>query len=192
MSTEEPITFDVVSGPWVQRVAGYTSARYRHYQVDPEDVTQEIYAWLYGKGSAKVERWLANDPQQTTRVYRSLLDVALGYAENEKAMKVGYKPDDVWWYTASSVEGLMPLVLDPTFTEKDGHVGELLTSVVDIRRVMYADDIDYFTNSDDTAVDWADRIQDLVNRLGGNRPYVGRRKALSNATAIAITTGALE
>jgi len=187
VSTTDVWTFETVAASFVRKAAGYTGYRYRNYGVEPEDVISEINVWLFGDGRPKVEKWLGNEPQQTTRIYRSMLDVALKYAESEKANRVGYKPDDVWWYTKTSVEGLMPLALDPTYTQANGHVGETLTMVVDIRRVMTPEDHDYFTYCDDTDPDWSERLTDLVNRLGGQRPYVGRRKVLSNATAQAIT-----
>lgn len=185
-------TFEQISSLFVRKAAGYTAHRYRLYGLEADEIAQEIYVWLYGKGKAKVERWLENEPQQTTRIYRSMLDKALGFAEREKAAKVGYHPDDVYWYTVSSVEGLMPLVLDDTYTQENGHVGELLTMVVDIRRVMTFDDLDYFIKHDESDADYRDQLQVLVNRLGGDRPYVGRRRVMSNAQAQAITTGALE
>jgi len=180
-------TFEQVEATFTRKAAVYVANRYRAYGVEADDVQQEIFVWLYSKGRKKVERWLANEPQQTTRVYRSMLDQGIRYAEREKAAKVGYNPDDVYWYTPGTVEGLMPLVLDDTFVQENGHVGELITMVIDIRRVMTPDDYWYFANNDESAPDWRDRVQVLINRLGGDRPYVGRRRAMSNAQAIAIT-----
>lgn len=189
MTTTE-YTFEHISTLFVRKAANYTGHRYRLYGVEADDVAQEIYVWLYGDGKAKVERWLEGSPQQTTRIYRSMLDKALQYAEQEKAVKVGYRPDDVFWYTASSVEGLMPLVLDATFVQEHGVIGELITMVVDIRRVMNEYDTEFFMQNDDSHPMWADHLRMIVDKLGGNRPYVGRRRAMSNAHSQAITSEA--
>jgi hypothetical protein len=185
-------TFDQISTLFVRKAAAYVGHRYRLYMVEPDDVAQEIYVWLYGDGKDKVEKYLDRRPQQTTRIYRSMLDKAIIFAEREKAEHVGYHPDDVYWYTVSSIEGLMPLVLDPTYTQENGHVGELLTMVVDIRQAMHRADVDYFLEHDDTDPLWRESVQSLVDRLGGNRPYIGRRRILTNAQAVALTHGEVE
>jgi hypothetical protein len=186
----ESYTFDQIATLFVRKAANYTGHRYRLYGVEADDVAQEIYVWLYGKGKAKVERWLEASPQQTTRIYRSMLDRALGYAEQEKAAKVGYRVDDVAWYSPSTIEGLMPLVLDETFTQENGHVGELITMVIDIRRVLSTDLHDYFLEHDNTDDAWDDNVRLVVDKLGGDRPYVGRRRVMSNAQTQAITSEA--
>ena len=185
--SDAPYTFDQVAATFTRKAAVYVANRYRNYGVEFDDVQQELFVWLYDRGKKKVERWLANEPQQTTRIYRSLLDQGIRYAEREKAAKVGYSADDVYWYTPGTITGLMPLVLDDTFVQENGHVGELITMVVDIRRVMTPEDRDYFLFADEEWADWADRVQVLINRLGGNRPHVGRRRVMSNAQSIAIT-----
>lgn len=185
--SDDPYTFEQIAATFTRKAAVYVANRYRNYGVEADDAQQEIFLWLYGKGTAKVERWLANEPQQTTRIYRSMIDQAVRYAEGEKAARVGYKVDDVYWYTPSSIEGLMPLVLDDTYVQENGHVGELITMVVDIRRVMQPDDYEFFTQNDESDVRWTDRVQTLVNRLGGDRPSIGRRRVISNAQAQAIT-----
>lgn len=187
MSTE--YQFADIAAAFTNKAASYVAWRYRHYLVDRDDVMQELYVWLYGEGRVKVEKWLANEPQQTTRIYRSLLDVGIGYAEQEKAVKVGYKIDDIYWYSPSQVTGLMPLVLDATFVQENGHVGELITMVIDIRRVLGTGELyDYFMNHTDTDLAWDDNVQTVIDRLGGDRVYVGRRKAMSNARSQAITS----
>jgi hypothetical protein len=112
----------------------------------------------------------------------------MGYAEGEKAAKVGYKVDDLYWHTPTSVAGLMPLVLDATFVQEKGAIGELITSVIDIRRALGTGELyEYFMGADSSDAAWDDNIQIVVDKLGGNRPAIGRRKALSNAASAAIT-----
>jgi hypothetical protein len=185
MNSEQRIwTFDEVSVAFVRKSSGYIANRYRHWSIDSDDIASEIHVWLYGKGTEKVQRWLANEPQQTTRIYRSMLDKGLEFAEKEKASKVGYHVDDVHWYTPSAIEGLMPLVLDPTYVQEKGVIGDLITMVLDIRRVMTPDDVEWFTDNDPDD----EHVRVLVDRLGGARPYVGRRRVISNAPATAITS----
>lgn len=206
MSTQH-YSFEDVATRFVRKAANYTAHRYRLYNVEAEDVQQELFVWLFGEGRSRVERWLANDPQQTTRIYRSLLDRALGYAEKEKAIKCGYEVDDITWYTPSMVEALLPLAMDSTYSGLQGKVGEaetsgrrsgkapneggdLLAGVMDIRRAVDScpDWVgDTFLHHEPGAVGWDEAVQTVINYLGGERPYLGRRRPMSNAQAQAIT-----
>ena len=182
----EPYTLDAIAARYVFKAAGYLHRRYRMWRIDADDVASEMRVWIYGEGRERVERWLENDPQQTTRIYRSLLDVGLKFCENEKAEKVGYAVSDVYWYTPNSIEKAMPLVLNPDWTEDGGAIGELATIVVDIRRVMTPAHYEFFTYADSADPDWHGHVQDLLNRLGSlDRPR--RRRAMSNAQSIAVT-----
>jgi hypothetical protein len=178
---------------FVAKASRYVAYRYRRF-VEYDDVAQEINLWLYSKGRANVERWLDPEhPQQTTRIYRSMLDVGIKYAEAEKAETSGYKPDDVWWYTPQGVEGLLPLALNRSFRQQNEHVGDLITMVIDIRKALDAAHLfDWFTDNDESHEDWAVNLQLVVDQLGGERPAVGRRKVLSNAQAQSVTAGAYE
>jgi hypothetical protein len=187
-------TFDDMPG-FVSKAAGYVAYRYRNYGVEADDVQQEIYVWLYGKGRSKVERWLGNEPQQTTRIYLSMLDVGRKYGEKEKAAKAGYRPEDVWWYTPASVESLMPLVMDSTYTQANGHVGELITMVMDIRSAVQEAGLSEFFEqfgAEEEHPDYRVNVMLVLDRLGGERPIVGRRRAMSNAQAQAVTSEAYE
>jgi hypothetical protein len=80
----------------------------------------------------------------------------------------------------------MPSVLNPNFTEKNGKIGELITMVVDIRRVMTPDLYEYFENADPEVQYDRGPVQELINRLGGSsRPH--QRRSISNANAAYIT-----
>lgn len=187
-------TWDDLGG-FVSKAASYVGYRYRNYGVEASDVQQELWLWLYNEDNRKrVIKWLGNEPQQqTTRIYRSLLDAGLSYAEGEKARVAGYKPDDVWWYTPASVEGLLPLVLDRTFTQDNGRIGEQITAVIDVRIALDDTDLfDYFLTHDEEHEDWRVNLQHVVDQLGGERPAIGRRKVLSNAQAQAITAKAYD
>lgn len=200
--TQKHYTFDEIATSFVIKAGRYTVRRYGYYGVTYADASQEVLEWLYGSGEPKVRRWLAASPQQTTRIYRSMLDRSLGYAERVKAARCGYEVDDVTWYTPSMVEALMPLVFDDTFTGKapqDGDTtksgkpenekGDLLVLVIDIRRAIelapeWVGNILRHDNADER---YDDAIRTVVNVLGGERPYVGRRRPVSNAQALAMT-----
>ena len=199
-------TFPDIATRFVRKAATYTHRRYRHYGVEADDVTQELYVWLYGPGEVKVRRWLAADPQQTTRIYRSLLDKALAYAEREKASRVGYETDDVHWYSPTLVEGLIPLALDSTFdgkpplegessgrrTASASEGGDYLAMVADVRRALdrCGEWVRLtFLNCEPGAGGWDEAVRVVVNFLGGESPYRERRRAVSNDRALAITRG---
>jgi hypothetical protein len=185
-------TWDDLGG-FVTKASAYVAYRYRNV-VELEDVRQEVWLWLYTESNRKrVIKWLSNEPQQTTRIYRSLLDAGLSYAEVEKARIAGYKPDDVWWYTPTSIEGLLPLALDRSFTQENGLIGEQITAVIDVRSALDETSLfDYFGSHDSDHEDWRVNLQLVLDRLGGERPAVGRRKVLSNAQATAITSASYE
>lgn len=180
-------TFEDVVQYFVPKMARVCERRYRLYGLPYEDFKQEMYVYLYDKGQAKVRRWLASSPQQNFRIYRSLLDQGLAYGEREKAERVGYHVDDVFWYTPNMISAIMPLVLDDTFTEDSGKIGELVVSVIDVRRVLTDDERDFFLEHNDAHPMWEDTVQRLIGRLGGDRPYVGRRRVMTNAHSQAIT-----
>jgi hypothetical protein len=61
--------------------------------------------------------------------------------------------------------------------------------VIDIRRVIGTGELyDYFMQHSETDPAWDDNVQTVIDKLGGDRPTIGRRRAISNAKAIAITS----
>lgn len=185
---------------FVTKAARLLGDRYTRWGVTREDIQQELWLWLLNNDD-KVRRWLAKDPQQTTRIFRSLYDCGRKYAEKEKAASLGYEADDVQWYTASLVESVLPWALDsewngmvsasddPEQAQLAKFVGEdVLALVADVRKAI---DKTY------TAFDLLDgepgddgyevAIQRIVDFLGGSREYVGRRKVISNGRAMNIT-----
>ena len=205
MTRTRPYTWTEVEKAFTVKAARNVTRRYAPYGVTFDDAQQEILVWLYGKGKAKVERWLANEPQQTTRIFRSMIDAAAQYGEREKATRCGYDVEDVEWYTPRMIEGLMPLALDPTFDgtpakQGDGHRtsggglisqgNEALVAVLDIRRALKACPswvTEMFQLHEPGAAGWDDAVYAVINRLGGDLGRVGRRRVLSNAHAQHIT-----
>ncbi len=184
-------TFDDMPG-FVAKAASYVAHRYRPYGVESDDVSQEIYAWLYGKGRKRVERWLETEDdkaQQTTRIYLSMLAVGRVYAEKEKAARAGYKAEDVWWYTPASLEALIPLALDASFTQSNGQLGELTATVLDIRKAVQECGLwAFFADSTDEHPDYRSNILVVLDKLGGERPVIGRRRVMTNAHAQAVVS----
>lgn len=184
--SQRTYTWDDLERAFIPKAANWAANRYRHYGVTYADVTGELYVWLYGKGKQRVERWLGNEPQQTTRIYTSLLDVAKGYAEAEKAAYLGYAIEDVTWYTPAIVEALLPYAKNPNWTGEAEQAevksrnpkplherGDFLAMVMDVRRALST------CGSD---------VNAIVDYLGERRPNsIGSRKAMSNAQARAIT-----
>lgn len=211
MTTGDVYLYEDVETTFLQQAARYVHARYRKYGVTLDDCTQEIWCWLSSKkGQTNVKRWLANDPQQTTRIRRSMTDVAIAMAEKEKAAVAGYDTEDVQWYSPSMVKALLPLALDVTYDGQVGpdwenptgktpgrskanpaHGNEILASVVDIRRALSSLDV-WVTAAVARGPDYAmydSAVEAVVGWLGGPSPYVGSRKAMTNSAAQAITRG---
>lgn len=184
--TSRVYSWDDVEKSFVPKAAGWAARRYRHYGVQHSELVQEIYVWLYGKGKKRVERWLGSDPQQTTRIYLSLTDIAKSYAEQEKAAFLGYQIEDLAWYTPAIVETLLPYALNPHWTGESEQAevksrnpkplherGDFLAMVMDVRRALST------CGSD---------VNAIVDYLGERRPNsIGSRKAMSNAQARALT-----
>jgi hypothetical protein len=202
MTKQVIYTLEDISTVFVQKAAGYAAYRYRHYGVTREDASQEALLWLYARED-KVNRWLAKSPQQTTRIYMDMLSAVLRYAEREKAAKAGYDSQDVMWYTVPLVEGLLPLALDDTYTgqsssddesgkrkpRQPNEGGDGLALVMDIRRALKGMKLtEFFYHHDSSHPLWDAKLEQLVDYLGGNSPFVGRRRPMSNAQAQFLTS----
>lgn len=178
-------TFEDIAASFPAKASRYIAERYRSFGVERDDVQQECFVWLYGDGKRRVERWLESAPQQTTRIYLSILEEARLYAEREKAYRAGYSYVDVWWYTPNMIESLIPLVLDDTYTRPSGEVDDLLSSVLDVRRVMDDEMYSFFIKYENDHPLWLEKVHEVINLLGGERPR--RRHVMSNAQSQAIT-----
>lgn len=205
------LTFTEVESRLVEQAARRVAHQYWRYMVTVEDCKSEIYLWLYSdRGRKNVERWLANEPQQTTRIRRTFLDRAKAYAEKMKAEKLGYDESDVHWYNASQVVALLPLALDPEYagdgamdydrqspkteggrTKKDpALLGDVQTMVVDVRRAISLLDTHvelalHAGSAGEALYDSA--VESVVQFLGGPKAFVGRRRVINNAHAQAVT-----
>ena len=186
---------------FVAKAANWTARRYSDYGVEFDDAAQEIRMWMFAGGDKKIRKWLKSQPQQTTRIYLSMLDVARGYAERQKADLSGYKIEDVQWYSVPLLVDLLPMAFDPTFT---GEVSEsenksytksrkppqegnnLLVMVIDVRSAL-EHSAPWVRSSLRRNPQEPEALAQLLNELGGSRPYVGQRHVISNAHAQYIT-----
>ena len=197
----EPVTFADVWDSFVPAQARTIARWYGAYGVTYDDAYQEMIEFLLGTGGKTVRRCLAAEPQKVFQIERALLDKGRRYAEKEKAARVGYKPDDVLWYTASLIEGAMPLVMDETFDgvvtaeTPDGQPASqnpgLVTMIVDIRRAISrcpAWVSDVFRDGQPGVAGWDEAVNTVLNMLGGESPGVGKRKVMSNAAAQSLTS----
>lgn len=202
--TDEPLTFSDVIDTLVPRAAWKVGRQYDRWGFGVEDASQEMLLWAYGEGTTRIRRWLAKEPQQIARLHWALIDVGRSVGEREKAARCGYDTSDVAWYSPSLVEGLMPLVLDETYDGIDGageadgkrqkrmpnEGGNLLAYVVDIRRAISRckDWVgETLIGSAPGAAGWDEAIQEVLALLGGESPYVGTRRVISNAHAQYLT-----
>lgn len=181
-----------VSIQFVGKASRYITKRFEKFGVEYDDVAAEMWIWLNDKGQVRVERWLSSDPQQTTRIYRSLLDVGIALAEREKAAYSGYEPHDQARYSAQLVTDLMTDVTDSNYPGKAGvseaPSGDWLAMVLDVRRVLTKHQHAFFLFNEETHPEWSMHVNNVVERLNNYRP--AKRKVLSNEQAQAITAEA--
>lgn len=185
----EPYLWDDMN-IFVSKAGRLITNRYEKFGADSDDVTGQMWAWVYAN-ETRIRRWLASDPQQTTRIFRSLYDEALRYCEKEKAQSIGYKPDDVQWYSPSLVQAVLPFALDEGWNGMAAEHGvpakqdfDVISIVVDVRDAIYKThtyDILLQLNPGDDA--YEDAVRAVVDALGGARSYVGRRRVVTNSAA---------
>lgn len=187
MSSMSAEDYEILKGI-VQRVAANISTRYGDY-ANRHDAASEMWVWLshYGRAAEMVEALNGGDD---TVVSATLWNVGRRYAEREKAHRVGYEPQDQAYYTEDRIQELLPYAQDESWdglytplVEKDptmprgknptGDGADFLAQVLDIRRAA-------------ARVNGWD-IGRLLNELGGERPFVGRRRVLSNREALVVT-----
>lgn len=193
-----------------RKAAGQVARSYGSHGTDYDTALSDIHEWMYTpRHRDKINRWLAHEPQQTSRIFWSFVSAAQRPAEKRKAEMHGYEVDDVEWYTPQLVASLIPLALDQNYdgmatpdrerkvdinenaarrSPNHGEAGNTLAQVIDIRRAIAAlPDWVAVGLSSDTGESDVSSVLAIVQYLGGPRPYVGRRRVVSNATAQAMT-----
>lgn len=93
----------------VKSVASEYSKKYR--MVDINDIRQSLYEWFVLKKN-KFTEWEALPEKETANLlFRSLRNQALDYCQYWKARSIGYEESDLYYYTAETIEMLLPAVL---------------------------------------------------------------------------------
>jgi RNA polymerase sigma factor (sigma-70 family) len=89
--------------PIVSGVALEFSRRFhKAAQVEYADVEQECWVWCI-KHPTKVSRWMKEEDGHRP-IRTSLRNVALDYCSREKAARLGYDHDDLYWWSKGDVE----------------------------------------------------------------------------------------
>jgi len=171
----------------VREAVSPIARRYFRY-VDRADLIQECYAWAVSH--PKTVQSLADNSQ--AYLTRRLRTIAERYARREKAVKVGYSPDDELYYSFTRLVELLPDAFDPEATppqtgysdvasSRERTFQEWETAIADVRQGLkqippaaqgqlrrYVVD-----NVDETDPDFVSAVRCLQRRLGGPRPHHG-------------------
>lgn len=182
----------------VAQVVASTYARRFHPHVQRDDVLQEIYVWAL-QHQTKVSHWIDDtddDGREAGRLLgRAMQDAALRYCQQEKAARLGYRLDDLAYYSRGEVKELLPSMFDvDAWTNPPKNPGERaakkpaaegngwLATLADVSRafdVLSAEDRDLLTRvyrDDESMVRIGDesgvsrqvvakRVERAVNRL---------------------------
>lgn len=97
------------------------SRKFRMVEID--DIRQEMWVWFLEHPN-KVAYWEDNyDSKECTKlIARSLRNAAKDYCQKEKAVKLGYRVEDLYYYDKELLEVILPVVLTgdrsaPSFTD---------------------------------------------------------------------------
>ena len=100
---------------WDYVVDSVASEYHRKFEIDFEDIKQELYQWFITHPN-KLNEWEAiGDKDAKNLIYRSLRNQALDYCQHWKAKSGGYETSDLFYYESDMVEALLPSVLRGDF-----------------------------------------------------------------------------
>jgi DNA-directed RNA polymerase specialized sigma24 family protein len=100
---------------WDYVVDSVASEYHRKFEIDLEDIKQELYQWFITHPN-KLNEWEAiGEKDAKNLIYRSLRNQALDYCQHWKAKSGGYETSDLFYYEADMVEALLPSVLRGEF-----------------------------------------------------------------------------
>lgn len=195
----EPVDTAPDMADLVGAAARSTAKKYWRW-VELEDVHQELWAHAYGAGRYQYAGWI--EKGEAFRVGLDLVQAGREYALNEKAIKSGYRLEDVAWYEPGNVGMLIELALDEEF---DGTVagggggggkktdpaegGSLMAMVLDVRMALQRLGIEPQVNEFDPDSEIGRVLcVRVADALGGEFPdspsyQRGKRHAISNARA---------
>ena len=100
---------------WDFVVDSVASEYHRKFELDFDDIKQELYQWFITHPN-KLNEWEAiGEKDAKNLIYRSLRNQALDYCQHWKAKSGGYETSDLFYYEADMVEALLPAVLRGDF-----------------------------------------------------------------------------
>lgn len=99
--------------PMILAIAAEFGRRHRVHGADHEDFAQSLRLWAW-QNQATLEEWsVEKEPEDFERyVARVLRNEALDLGVDIKAQAVGYKRDDLTWYSKGELRQLLPSVFD--------------------------------------------------------------------------------
>lgn len=105
----------------VNTLAYEFSRKFRMVEID--DIRQEMWVWFLEHPN-KVSQWEKEyDSKESVKlIARSLRNAAKDYCQKEKAVKLGYRVEDLYYYDKELLEIILPVVLTgdmsaPSFTD---------------------------------------------------------------------------
>lgn len=116
MSEIDP-TVEALFAEWDTTIIAVARSTARRFSmVDWEDVAQELRVWWL-KNHVRIGRYLAEDAEDsakpgTKKLMRALSLEASGYCQVEKARHLGYRPEDLFFYTTGALRELLVMALD--------------------------------------------------------------------------------
>lgn len=116
--TEIDPTIEALFSEWDSTIVAVArSAARRFTMVDWEDIAQELRLW-WVKNHARIGRYLVEDAEHqdakpgTKKLMRALSLEASGYCQVEKARHLGYRVEDLFFYTTGALRELLTMALD--------------------------------------------------------------------------------
>lgn len=100
---------------WDYVVDSVASEYHRKFDIDLEDIKQELYQWFITHPNKLTEWEAIGEKDAKNLIYRSLRNQALDYCQHWKAKSGGYETSDLFYYEADMVEALLPSVLRGEF-----------------------------------------------------------------------------
>jgi DNA-directed RNA polymerase specialized sigma24 family protein len=97
---------------WDYIVVSVASEYAKKYQmVEHDDIKQSLYEW-FAEHPNKLKDWEAiGEKDAKNLIYRSLRNQALDYCQRWKAKSLGYEMSDMFYYDATVVEAILPMVI---------------------------------------------------------------------------------
>lgn len=91
---------------------GHASRLHRRFpMVERDDILQEMYVW-WCQHPRKAARYLDDTEYGEKKLSRALRNAGLAYCHKEKARRVGYEVDDLFFYSLGLLRELLPAVYD--------------------------------------------------------------------------------